>query len=152
MPHQLVVRDRVAVAEHHGGDLRVHQRRRDEAGRVPADFDVLAGGVKNLQNLLVRHQAEERREIDPFCQRIDHDRLLGRGELRHAEDRVVGRLALELGIDRHEGVTREPFAGFSEFLGLGNRLHVGGLDSAVGPLCQSHADQQSGGGKSPSPV
>ena len=44
---------------------------------VPDDFDVLPRGVKDLHHLLVRHQREERREIDARRQRVDHDGLLG---------------------------------------------------------------------------
>ena len=62
--HELVVGDRIAVAEHHGGDLGIDDRVGDQAGLVPADFDVLARGVEDLDDLLVRHQREERREID----------------------------------------------------------------------------------------
>ena len=57
---QLVIGDAVAIAEHHGRHLGVEDRVRNGAGLVPDDFDVLAGGVKNLQHRLVAHQIEER--------------------------------------------------------------------------------------------
>ena len=78
---------------------------------VPDDFDVLAGGVEHLEHVLVRHQVEERLEIDAGRERIDHHRLVARRQLRHAEQRVVGGLAQEFGVDGDEGVARQPFAG-----------------------------------------
>ena len=53
---QLVVGDAVAIAEHHGRDLGIEDRVRDDAGAVPDDLDVLARGVEDLQHLLVGHQ------------------------------------------------------------------------------------------------
>ena len=48
--HELVVGDRIAVAQHHGGDLGVENRMRDDVGAVPDDFDVLARGVEHLEH------------------------------------------------------------------------------------------------------
>ena len=45
-------------------------------GAVPDDFDVLAGGVEHLEHALVRHQLEERLEVDAGRQRIDHHGLV----------------------------------------------------------------------------
>ena len=73
-------------------------------GAVPDDLDVLARGVENLDHLLVRHQLEERLEVDAGRQRVDHHGLVGRRHLRHAEQRVVGGLAQEFGVDGDEGM------------------------------------------------
>ena len=113
--HQLVVGDRIAVAEHHGGDLGVEHRMRDDAGAVPDDFDVLARGVEHLEHALVRHQLEERLEIDAGRERVDHHGLVGARHLRDAEQRIVGGLAQELGVDGDEGVARQPLAGGGQF-------------------------------------
>ena len=70
--------------------------------RVPDDFDVLPRGMEHLHHLLVRHQREERREIDARRERVDHHGLVGDGHLRHAQQRIVGGLAQEFGVDGDE--------------------------------------------------
>ena len=113
------------MAQHHGRDLGVEDRVRNHLGAVPDDFDVLAGGMEHLQHLLVRHQLEERLEVDARRQRVDHHRLVARRQLRHAEQRVVGGLAEELGVDGDEGVLRQPFTGGGQFLRRGDQFHAG---------------------------
>ena len=61
---QLIVGDRVSVAEHHGSDLRIENRMRDNAGLMPDDLDVLPSSVEHLQHALVGHQLEKRLQID----------------------------------------------------------------------------------------
>ena len=122
---KLVVGDRITIAQDHGGDLGVDERGRNHVRPMPADFDVLPGGMEDLDHVGVGHQFEERRQVDALGERIDHDGLFGRGQLRHAQDRVIGRFALKFGVDRHEGVTCEPLAGLGQFLGLGDWLHMG---------------------------
>ena len=61
----------------------------------------------------------------PGGQRVDDDGLLGARHLRHAELRVIGALAQELGIDRHEGLACHPRASLRELLGRRDRLHEG---------------------------
>ena len=73
-------------------------------GAMPDDFDVLAGGVEHLQHALVRHQFEERLEVDAGRQRVDHHGLVGARHLRHAQQRIIGGLAQEFGVDGDEGV------------------------------------------------
>src|SRR5262249_53243549 len=62
--HQLVVGDRVAIAENHGGNLRVDDWMGDLLRQVPDNFNVLASGVEYLDDLFVRHQLEKGGEID----------------------------------------------------------------------------------------
>ena len=121
--HQLVVGDGVAIAQHHGRDLGVEHRMRHDVGAMPDDLDVLARGVKHLQHLLVGHQLEERLEVDARRQRVDDDRFLGAGHLHHAQQRVVGGLAQELGIDGDDGVLGQSAAGSREVSGGGNQIH-----------------------------
>ena len=83
---------------------------RNELGGVPDDFDVLARGVKDLHHPLVRHQREERRKIDARRQRVDHDGLVGGGHLRHAQQRIIGGFAQELGVDGDERMRGHPLA------------------------------------------
>ena len=80
---------------------------RDEAGAVPDDFDVLARGVEHLEHALVAHQFEERLQIDAGRERIDHHGLVGARHLRDAEQRIVGGLAQEFGVDGDEGMARQ---------------------------------------------
>ncbi|MGY3649014.1 hypothetical protein ACVWW2_004305 [Bradyrhizobium sp. LM4.3] len=120
---QRVVGDAVAVAEHHGRDLGVEHRVRNDVGLVPDDLDVLAGGVEHLQHALVGHQLEERLEVDALGQGVDDDRFLGAGHLHHAQQRVIGGLAQELGIDCYDGVLGQPAAGSRKVSGGGNQIH-----------------------------
>ena len=62
--------------------------------------------MEHLEHALVRHQVEERLEVDAGGERIDHHRLVARRQLRHAEQRVVGGLAEEFGVDGDEGMLR----------------------------------------------
>ena len=120
---QLVVGDGIAIAEHHGRDLGVEDRVRNDPGLMPDDFDVLARGVEDLQHLLVGHQLEERLEVDALGQRIDHDRFLGARHLHDAEQGIIGRLAQEFGIDGDDRVLGEAGANSGEFRGGGNQIH-----------------------------
>ena len=61
---------------------------------------------KTLITLLVRHQVEQRGEIDAGGERVDDDGFVGRGHLRHAEQRVIGGFAQEFGVDRDERMLR----------------------------------------------
>ena len=121
--HELVVGNRVAVAEHHGGDLGVEDRARDRLGHVPDDLDVLTRGVENLDNFLVGHERKKRRQVDVVGQRVDHHRLVRARHLRDAEQRVIGGLAQELGVDGDEGVARHMGADLDEFRGGGDHVH-----------------------------
>ena len=114
--HQLVVGDGIAVAQHHGGDLGVEQRVRNRLGPVPDDFDVLARGVEHLEHALVRHQFEERREVDAGRQRVDHHGFVGARHLRHAEQRVIGGFAQKFGIDGDERVLLQALAGCGQLV------------------------------------
>ena len=75
--HELVVGNGIAIAQHHGRDLGVEDRMRNELGAVPDDFNVLTRGMKDFHDFLVRHQREERRQIDIRRQRIDDHGFVG---------------------------------------------------------------------------
>ena len=124
--HELVVGNGIAIAQNHGGDLRVEDRMRDQAGPVPDDFNVLARGVKDFHDALVRHQGEEGREVEAGRERIDHHRFVGARHLRDAELRVIGRFPQELGVDGHEGMPRQALASFRQFLGRGDGMRHAG--------------------------
>ena len=121
--HELVVGDGIAVAQHHGRNLRVDDGGRDNAGFVPADFDILTGGVEDLGDVLVGHQGKKGSEIDTVGERVDDDRLLGARHLRHAEPGVVGAFAQEFGVDRYERMPGHARASIRESHGRRNRLH-----------------------------
>src|SRR5215813_2139759 len=129
--HELVVGDRVAIAEHHGGDLGVEDRMRDQARLVPDDLDVLARGVKHLEHALVRHQLVERLEVEALGERIDHDRLVGARHLGDAQQGVVCGFAQELGVDRDVGVAGQAVAGFGEVLRRRDQLHDGSITGVL---------------------
>ena len=92
---------------------------------MPDDFDVLAGGVEHLEHALVRHQLEERLEVDALGERVDHDRLVGARELRHAQQREIRGLAQEFGVNGDERMAGKARAGGSEVLGRRDQLHAG---------------------------
>jgi hypothetical protein len=78
-----------------------------------------------LRHVLIRHQFEERLEIDAGCERVDDHGFVAARQLRHAEQRIVGSLAKEFGVDGDEGVARQSFAGRGQFLSRGDQIHVG---------------------------
>ena len=131
---QLVVGDAVAIAEHHGGHLRVEDRVRNGAGLVPDDLDVLPGGMKHLQDLLVGHQLEEGFQVDAGRQRVDHDGLVRARHLHDAEQGVVGRLPQEFGVDGDDGVGGEAAAGGRQFRSGGNQIHEQSITLPTGVL------------------
>ncbi len=120
---QLVVGNGIAIAEHHGRDLGVEDRVRYDAGLMPDDFDILTGGVEDLQHFLVGHQRKERREVDAPGQRIDDDRFLRACHLHDAEQRVISRLPQKFGIDGDDRVPGEAGANSGEFRSGGNQIH-----------------------------
>ena len=100
--HELVVGNAVAEAADHRRDLRVEHRMRNQIAEMDDDFDVLPGGMEDLDHRLVGHQPEEGRQVDVRRQRIDQRRHAGRGHLDQAQDRPEGRFADEFGVDGDE--------------------------------------------------
>ena len=133
---QLVIGDGIAIAEHHGRDLRIKDRMRNDAGLVPDDLDVLAGGMKHLQHLLIDHQFEERLQVDALGQRVDHDRFLGARHLHDAEQGIIGRLAQEFGIDGDDRVPGEAGANGCEFRSGGNQIHERSMTLPTTAFCR----------------
>jgi len=120
---KLVVGNGIAVAEH----MAATWVSKIGCGTMPAwcqtIFDILTGGVENLQHLLVGHQLEERLEVDARSQRIDHDRFLRARHLHDAEQRIIGRLAQKFGIDGDDRVFREAGANGGKFQSGGDKFH-----------------------------
>ena len=84
------------------------------------DFKVLPAGVEDLQHVLVfDHQLEDRGQIDVRL-RVDRRRFLAARDLQQAQDRPVGVLAHELGVDGDERLLREPVDQLCEFVGVGD--------------------------------
>ncbi len=103
---------------------------------MPDDLDILASGMEDLQHALVRHQCEERREIDVGRQRVDDQSLVRARHLHHAQDRVIGAFAQKLGVDGHARMLRQPGAGLRKRIGGGDRLHVSRFFSGRRPRCR----------------
>ena len=72
------------MATHHGRHLGVEQRLRHLVHAQVEDFQVLARGVKDLEDLGVGHQLVERGKVDAVGQRVDRCRVVGAGHLRQA--------------------------------------------------------------------
>ncbi len=105
-----------AVAERHRRHLAVEQRAGDDARFLMHDLDILAGGVKDLEHRLVRHQRVKRRQIDAG-KWIGYVFQPRRGHLDQAQLRPVGGLSHELRVDRHKGLAAKEVAGFLQILG-----------------------------------
>ena len=69
------------------------------------------------------HQREERGEIHALGERVDDDRLIGAGHLRHAEPGIISALAQKLGVYGDEGVARHARTRVGKVCGGRNRLH-----------------------------
>ena len=72
--------------------------------------------MKDLDDVLVRHQLQQRLEIEPWGQRVDRQRLVVGGDLDDAQNRPECRLAQKLGVDRDERRARQALTGLSEFV------------------------------------
>ena len=92
----------VAESADHRGDLGVEDRRGQSAGQVVEDFQVLARGMKHLENRGVRHQIHDRRQVDAGRKGIHGDGPIRARELHETKARPERALAHELGIDRNE--------------------------------------------------
>ena len=79
-----------------------------------------------LTTPLVGQQVEQRAKLDVGGQRVDHDRLVDARHLQHAELGVIGALAQEFGVDRHEWMPRKAGAGLGQCFCICDRLHSGG--------------------------
>jgi hypothetical protein len=124
---ELFVGDRIAVAADHGGDLRVEQRVRDDAAHIPDDLEVLPRRMEDLDDPLVAHELEERRQVEAGRERVYEHALLRRSHLNEAELRVVGRLAHELRVDGDERALGETRTDVGESLRRGDEFHGGAI-------------------------
>ena len=97
-----LVADRIAKTAHHRGDLGVKDGVRHRARELEENLQILARRVKHLEGVGLRHQRQQWLQIDALGQGVDRDRLPGARHLHDAEDRPVGALAHELGIDGDE--------------------------------------------------
>ena len=121
---QRLVGDLVAEAAHHRRHLRIEHRLRQHAAHQPVeDLQILAGGMKHLQNLRCLHHPEQRREIHAGGQRINRHRLIATRNLHETELRPVGALAHEFGIDRDRVSGQEPLAKGLKFRELCDQGH-----------------------------
>jgi hypothetical protein len=111
------------MAADHGRHLRIEQRPRHRVHAQVENLEVLAGRVKDLEDLGIGHQLVERRQIHAFRQRIDRRGLFGASHLGQAELGPVGALAHELGVDRHELGAGQGLAEGREVIGRGDELH-----------------------------
>jgi hypothetical protein len=109
---------------------------RNDTGQMKHDLDVLPGGMKHLEHRLIRHQVEERLQVDALGQRIDDDGFVGACHLHDAEQRVIGRLPQEFGIDGDDGEFGEPAANVREFRGRRDQLvHAQSMTFPALPIC-----------------
>ncbi|MNS80467.1 hypothetical protein D3C72_1141470 [compost metagenome] len=105
---QLFIADLIAESGGHGGDLGVEHRLGHGAQAVE-DFDVLTGGVEDLDDRFVAQQGEEGLQVQILGQGVDDRGVRGRSGLDQAQLGPVGRLAHELGVDRDERGLGQPF-------------------------------------------
>ena len=96
---QIVVGDRVAIAERHRSHLRVEDRAGGMADQPVEDLDVLTGSMKDFHAIVGSDQVQERADIEVFGQRVDQAFDSGRRRLHKAEFRPISRFPMKLGID-----------------------------------------------------
>jgi hypothetical protein len=79
------------------------------AGQVVDDLHILSPGVEDLEHILVGgQQVEQRRQVEAGRQRVDRGRLLVIADLHEAQQRVIGVLTHELGIDADDVMLLQP--------------------------------------------
>jgi hypothetical protein len=108
--NKIAIGDLIAEAADHRGDLGIEQRRRDQFCKIPNNFKILTSRMKDFRRLLVGHQLEKGRKIQPFGHRIDSHGFFFRRELHEAETRPEGRFPQKFGIDGDEGLGRKAAA------------------------------------------
>jgi hypothetical protein len=91
-------------AEEAGRELGVEQDRRDGAARPLEDLEVLAGGVHDGGTGPLEHRAE-RGDVDR--EGVDQRQAARPGDLHEGDLGEVRPLAVELGVDRVGGLTRQ---------------------------------------------
>ena len=90
---------RFAEAADHGGDLGIENGGGNFARHVMENLDVLPRGVKDLENVAIGHQLENRIEIDAGRQSIDRRSALRPADLQQAEIRPEAAFADEFRVD-----------------------------------------------------
>ena len=141
LAHQRLVADLVAKAADHGGDLGVEHRFRQDIALDEEDFQILAGGVKDLDHAFVAHQLVKRIECDVAREGIDQNRLAvlaGQGHLDQAKLGIIGPFAQELGVDGDIGFGPRSVTEAGEVLGRGDGVHADpgalrGRPALIGP-------------------
>ena len=114
----------LAEAAHHGRDLGVENRVRDDAREVVDDLNVLAGGMEDLEDPLVHHELEEGHEVELGREAVDeHLGAIG-GHLDEAELRPEGLLPHKLGIERNKGRLGQPLACCGKLVRTRDEIHV----------------------------
>ncbi len=74
--HELVIGNRIAKAADHCRHLRVENWRGDQIAQMKDNLDILPGGMEDLDDFLIGHQAEEGRKVQPRRQRIHQRRMV----------------------------------------------------------------------------
>ena len=116
---QRAIRDLIAEAADHGGNLGIKNRLGHAAEQIKEYFVVLPARVKDFDDIRVLKQLVEWREVDVGRHRIYHDRIVRSGNLHKAQNRIVGFLADEFSIDRDKG------RGFLLLAECGERIRIG---------------------------
>ncbi len=91
---------------------------------MPDDFDVLARGVEDLDDVTIDHQLEEGCQIDIVGEAVNQRDLFGAGDLDEAELRPVSGLAHEFRVDRNEGFFGKAIAQGGKRLSRGDPVHA----------------------------
>jgi len=114
---QIGIADLFALPDGHGGNLGVEDGMGRLAGQIVDDFHILSARMENLEHILViDQQLQQGAKINTLGQRVDRGRFLAIGNLDEAEDRPIGILAHELGIDGDKIRGRETRADIGDVL------------------------------------
>ncbi len=92
-------------------------------GQIPDDFQVLPGGMEDLDDVGVGHQLEKRREVQPFRDGVDGGGVIVAGDLDDADFWPKGRFAEKFRIDGDEGVFGKGLANGGQSAGIRDEAH-----------------------------
>ena len=96
---QIVVGNRVAIAERHSRDLCVENWPGRVADQAIEYFDVLTGCVEHFHAIVGRDEVQEGANVQILGKRVDKTFHAGGRSLHKAEFRPIGRFPMELGVN-----------------------------------------------------
>ena len=117
------IANRVTETTHHGGNLRVDGRRRDNAGLLVEYLDILSTAMHHLGHFRIYQEIVKRLQIDALGERVNHAFKTVARCLNEAEFRPECMFAQKFRIDRDKFACRECGAQVFQLGLLCNQIH-----------------------------